>query len=122
MEQEARRCRNENWKQRSEDLGDGSGLHGHELVLWPAQRQTGYDLSSVKIQGRTFHDTWKQNGKAIEDVHGAASETAAKTTVFAPCRLNRIAQCVPSRVVNGESCNVSTPPRGPVKVIPTALS
>lgn len=25
------------------------------------------------IQGRTFHDIWKQNGKMIEDVHGIVS-------------------------------------------------
>jgi hypothetical protein len=26
-----------------------------------------------KIQGRRFHDIWKQNGKVIEDVHGVVS-------------------------------------------------
>jgi hypothetical protein len=25
------------------------------------------------IQGRTFHDVWKQNGTIIEDVHGVVS-------------------------------------------------
>lgn len=29
--------------------------------------------ATSKIQGRTFHDIWRQNGKVIEDVHGVAS-------------------------------------------------
>jgi hypothetical protein len=29
--------------------------------------------ATSKIQGRTFHDSWKQNGKVIEDVHGSVS-------------------------------------------------
>jgi hypothetical protein len=29
--------------------------------------------TTSKIQGRTFHDIWKQNGRIIEDVHGVVS-------------------------------------------------
>lgn len=29
--------------------------------------------ATSKIEGRTFHDIWRQNGKVIEDVHGVAS-------------------------------------------------
>ncbi len=29
--------------------------------------------ATSKIQGRTFHDIWKQNGKVTEDVHGIVS-------------------------------------------------
>jgi hypothetical protein len=29
--------------------------------------------ATSKIQGRTFHDVWKQNGRVIEDVHGVVS-------------------------------------------------
>ena len=40
-------------------------------------------VTTSKIQGRTFHDIWKQNGKLIEDVHGVVSPdgTTLKTTV-----------------------------------------
>jgi len=30
-------------------------------------------VTTSKIQGRTFHDIWKQNGKIIEDVRGRVS-------------------------------------------------
>jgi hypothetical protein len=48
---------------------------------------TGMDnaIATSKIQGRTFHDVWKQNGKVIEDVHGVVSSDGKtlKTTVGA---------------------------------------
>jgi hypothetical protein len=33
-----------------------------------------------KMQGKTFHDTWKQNGRIIEDVHGVVSSDGATLT------------------------------------------
>jgi len=44
--------------------------------------------ATSKIQGRKFHDIWKQNGKTIEDVHGVVSADGKtlKTTVDATDR------------------------------------
>jgi hypothetical protein len=41
--------------------------------------------ATSKIQGRRFHDVWKQNGKVIEDVHGFVSPDGKtfRTTVDA---------------------------------------
>ncbi|MGI8961255.1 MAG: hypothetical protein ACR2IV_16105 [Bryobacteraceae bacterium] len=36
--------------------------------------------ATSKIQGKTFHDTWKQNGRIIEDVHGAVSSDGRTLT------------------------------------------
>ena len=33
------------------------------------------------IQGKTFHDTWKQNGKIIEKVHGVLSPDGRTLTI-----------------------------------------
>jgi hypothetical protein len=40
-------------------------------------------VTTSKIQGRTFHDIWKQNGNVIEDVHGVVlpDGKTLKTTV-----------------------------------------
>jgi hypothetical protein len=38
-------------------------------------------VTTSKIQGRTFHDIWKQNGKIIEDVHGAVSRDGKTMTI-----------------------------------------
>ncbi len=42
-------------------------------------------VAASKIQGRTFHDIWKQNGKVTEDVHGIVSPDGEtlRTTVNA---------------------------------------
>jgi hypothetical protein len=47
--------------------------------------------ATSKIQGRTFHDIWKQNGKVIEDVHGIVSPDGKtlKTTVDGTDRQGR---------------------------------
>jgi hypothetical protein len=42
---------------------------GKEIAVTGMENVT----ASSKIQGRTFHDVWKQNGKIIEDVHGVVS-------------------------------------------------
>jgi hypothetical protein len=34
-----------------------------------------------KIEGDTFHDTWKRDGKVIERVHGAVSPDGKKLTI-----------------------------------------
>jgi hypothetical protein len=33
-----------------------------------------------KVEGRTFHDIWKQNGRIIEDVHGVVSSDGRTLT------------------------------------------
>ena len=47
--------------------------------------------ATSKIQGRTFHDIWKQNGKVTEDVHGvvSADEKTLKITVHATDKQGR---------------------------------
>jgi hypothetical protein len=47
--------------------------------------------ATSKIQVRTFHDIWKQNGKVIEDVHGVVSPDGKtlKTTVHATDKQGR---------------------------------
>jgi len=37
--------------------------------------------ATSKIQGTTFDDTWKQNGKIIEKVHGVASSDGRMLTI-----------------------------------------
>jgi hypothetical protein len=39
-----------------------------------------------KIQGNTFHDIWKQNGRIIEDVHGAVSSDGRTLTATVDAR------------------------------------
>lgn len=60
---------------------DLTGADGHNVQIalpWSDGREvavTGMEsaMATSKIHGRTFHDLWKQNGKVIEDVHGAVS-------------------------------------------------
>jgi len=37
--------------------------------------------ATSKIQGRTFDDTWKENGKIIEKVHGVMSSDGRTLTI-----------------------------------------
>lgn len=45
---------------------------GKEVSVVTAQPSTNLNAVS-KIRGRSFHDTWKENGKIIEKVHGVLS-------------------------------------------------
>ena len=45
---------------------------GKEVSVTTAQPSTNLNAVS-KIRGRAFHDTWKENGKIIEKVHGVLS-------------------------------------------------
>jgi hypothetical protein len=57
----------------------GADGHAHKPSLpWSDGREVAVQgmenvTATSKIQGRTFHDIWKQNGKVIEDVHGVVS-------------------------------------------------
>jgi len=37
--------------------------------------------ATSKIQGKTFHDTWKQDGKVIERVRGVVSSDGKTLTI-----------------------------------------
>ncbi len=42
--------------------------------------------ATSKIQGKTFHDLWKQNGRIIEDVHGVVSSDGKTLTTTVDAR------------------------------------
>jgi hypothetical protein len=64
---------------RNLDLVDAGGNKLHVELPWSDGKEvevSGMENTTAtsKILGRrTFHDVWKQNGKIIEDVHGAVS-------------------------------------------------
>jgi hypothetical protein len=60
------------------DLTNADGQHLKISLPWSGGKPvspSGMEntVTTSKIQGRTFHDVWKQNGKLIEDVHGVLS-------------------------------------------------
>lgn len=60
------------------DLTNGDGQHLKISLPWSGGKPVSPSgmkntVTTSKIQGRTFHDVWKQNGKLIEDVHGVLS-------------------------------------------------
>jgi hypothetical protein len=63
------------------------GSDGKEVSVTGMENAT----ATSKIQGRTFHDIWKQNGKVIEDVHGIVSPDGKtlRTTVDATDKQGR---------------------------------
>ena len=60
------------------DLSGADGQHHKPALPWSDGREVSVEgvvnaTATSKIQGRTFHDIWKMNGKIIEDVHGIVS-------------------------------------------------
>jgi hypothetical protein len=53
---------------------------GKEVPVTAAQGMENATATS-KIRGKTFDDTWKQNGKIIEDVHGVVSSDGRTLTI-----------------------------------------
>ncbi len=67
------------------DLIGADGQPVKVLLPWSDGKEvhpTGMDSASVTsiIQGRSFHDIWKQNGKVTEDVHGVVSSDGRTLT------------------------------------------
>ncbi len=53
---------------------------GHEVSVQTAQGTSTLKATS-KIQGREFRDTWKDNGRIIEKVHGVLSPNGKTLTI-----------------------------------------
>ncbi len=53
---------------------------GKEVAVTAAGGMEGATATS-RIRGRTFDDTWKQNGKVVEKVHGVVSSDGRTLTI-----------------------------------------
>lgn len=72
---------------RNLDLVDADGQKLKISLPWSDGKEvhpTGMENATAisKIQGRTFHDIWKQNGRTIENVPGALSSNGKSLTIF----------------------------------------
>ena len=73
------------------DLVGADGQPIKVLLPWSDGKEvhvTGTENATAisKIQGNTFHDIWKQNGRTIEDVHGAVSSDGRTLTATVDAR------------------------------------
>lgn len=73
------------------DLIGADGQPIKVLLPWSDGKEvhvTGMENATAisKIQGNTFHDIWKQNGRIIEDVHGTVSSDGRTLTATVDAR------------------------------------
>jgi hypothetical protein len=68
------------------DLTEGWAAYLKILLPWPDGKEvrvTGMENTTAtsKIQGTSYHDIWKQNGRVFEDVRGQASSDGKTLTI-----------------------------------------